>query len=57
MDKYFVALLPDINQNLNQYLIERYEANKIVWFTKKAENGRISQNSITNNSKNDDLFN
>ena len=45
MDKYFIALVPDANQDIQKHLNENFNARRIKWFTKKAENGRLAHNS------------
>ena len=34
MDKYFIALIPDRDQNLKQLMNQLFKADKIKWFTK-----------------------
>lgn len=43
MDQYFIALLPDVNENLMETMVSKFEAKKINWVTK--EGGENSMRS------------
>jgi 1-phosphatidylinositol-3-phosphate 5-kinase len=34
MDKYFIAMIPDKDRNLNNLIRQKFNADKIKWFTK-----------------------
>jgi len=37
MDKYFIAMIPDRDKNVNSLVNNLFQANKIQWFTKETD--------------------
>ena len=36
MDKYFIALVPDVEDNMRDLMVKKFEADRIEWPTKKS---------------------